>query len=311
MSVDSCVEFLQAIRHSSELKRELRAMSHPTELVALGRRRGYTFDATEIPVASASLSQDPEEEVASTPAAATSSGRSAFYHYEFDIEALSGFTEVSSTLAELEIKPASVDLELFEHTFRAEDLEWTSMSPAAHGFQGIYEEVMKSHWQDASEQGFARRDFHLVNLDTHTDHPLYDEYFAAKVRMIAALDGIFGGNVQFSGSLWYPPSSYRLWHTNETQPGWRMYLIDLDGDEDEGGTSFFRYMNPETKESVTLEDRPGIMRLFKIEQEEDKRFWHCIVNPSSRNRWSFGFSVPGDWMEKVSGATTNGAGGHA
>ena len=57
-------------------------------------------------------------------------------------------------------------------------------------------------------------------------------------------------------------------------------------------------MNPETKEIVTLQDRPS-MRFFKIEQRKDKLFWHCIVNGAAPNRWSFGFVVPESWMNKL------------
>lgn len=175
------------------------------------------------------------------------------------------------------------------------------MSPAASDFRGRYEEVMQFHWQgQLPPHEFSRRDFHLVNLDQHVEHPLYDQYFQAKTRMIAMLEECFGSTVQFSGSMWYPPFGYRLWHTNETQPGWRMYLIDFDDPAgDSYSTSFFRYMNPESKEIVTLGERPKLARFFKIEQEDDKLFWHCIVNASAHNRWSFGFAVPEDWMDKL------------
>ena len=160
---------------------------------------------------------------------------------------------------------------------------------------------MQSHWQDSlAEHDFSRRDFRLVNLDQHVEHPLYDQYFRAKTRMISLLEGFFGSEIRFSGSMWYPPFGYRLWHTNETQPGWRMYLIDFDEPTgDAGGTSFFRYMNPENKEIVTLEERPKLVRFFKMEQEKDKLFWHCIVNATTRNRWSFGFVVPENWMDRL------------
>lgn len=304
MTVDSCMAFLQTVRDSDELKGELKAMSHSAELVAMGRRRGYTFDVEEIGPASAALVREEPDEQGPPGAPSAAPSKSVFYHYEFDLDLLEGFEEVRDTLSQLKIKPTTVDMGRLADTFRADDFEWTGMSPAAPGFHDIYEAVMASHWGDATQNGaaeqeFGRRDFHLVNLDTHTDHDQYEAYFAAKKRMIGELENIFSGDVQFSGSLWYPPASYRLWHTNETQPGWRMYLIDLDGDEGDGDTSFFRYMNPETKEIVTLEDRPRMMRLFKIEQEEDKRFWHCIVNPSRRNRWSFGFAVPDDWMSRL------------
>ncbi len=100
--------------------------------------------------------------------------------------------------------------------------------------------------------------------------------------------------------MWYPPHSYRLWHTNETQPGWRMYVVDLDEPfENEHDTSFFRYQNPQTGQIVTLHEKPRIVRFFKAEQDPDRLFWHCIVNPTDRHRWSFGFVVPDDWQDKI------------
>jgi Nif11 domain len=303
MSVDSCLDFLRETNRSFELRQQLRATTDVKELVALGKRRGYVFDIEELGRASSSLAEGNESietDQQGEPADNTAT-TSQFYHYEFDLAQLSGFGEVTAVLANLKIKPPTVDLEFFEKSFREDDFQWTSMSPAAPGFRGRYEEVMRSHWQsDLPTHEFSRRDFHLINLDQHVEHPLYDQYFQAKTRMIATLEEHFGSTVQFSGSMWYPPLGYRLWHTNETQPGWRMYLIDFDGPfEDSYAASFFRYMNPETKEIVTLRERPKLARFFKIEQEDDKLFWHCIVNATVHNRWSFGFAVPENWMDKL------------
>ncbi len=296
---------LEEVRNSASLSQGLKAMSDPMELVAMGMRLGYTFGAIDIPAASASLSERPAagtgSSLAHTPGIECE--RSVFYHYELDLDAFPHFGEVRDALARLRITPSSVDLARFRETFRRDDFDWTSMSPDSPAFSAAYEDVMSYHWQDQPEGGdFDRRDFHLVNLDKHTRHRDYESYFATKVQMVSALERLFGGGVQVSGSLWYPPTAYRLWHTNETQPGWRMYLVDLDGNGDHDGMSFFRYMNPDTKEVVTLEDRPRMMRLFKIEQERDKRFWHCIVNGTNRNRWSFGYAVPDDWQVRLADA---------
>ncbi|QGN32511.1 hypothetical protein [Microlunatus sp. Gsoil 973] len=147
-----------------------------------------------------------------------------------------------------------------------------------------------------------RRDFHLINLDQAPSLPEYQPYFDAKVRTLEHLEKVFGPGIRFSGSMWYPPYAYRLWHTNQTQPGWRMYLIDFDEDIPAGDTrTFMRYMNPYTKELVTLADRPQLIRFFRI--REDPVLWHCIVNRAERDRWSFGFVVPDDWMQRLSQAT--------
>jgi hypothetical protein len=299
MSVDSCVAFFDEAKRSPELRQTFKAITDTRELIALGQRRGFTFDAQEV-MAASSMDGDgqPAAGAATEPKPAT---ESRFCHYEFSMNEIPELRGAAEELANLTIKPSTANLDLYGETFREDDLRWTDMSPAATGFAGYYEEVMRSQrGAGADSHEFSRRDFHLVNLDHHVDAPGYEAYFQAKTRMISTLEAFFGQELQFSGSMWYPPFSYRLWHTNETQPGWRMYLIDFDEEIPEPDTaSFFRYMNPETKEIVTLQDRRKLMRFFKIEQRKDKLFWHCIVNGAARNRWSFGFAVPESWMNKL------------
>jgi hypothetical protein len=222
-------------------------------------------------------------------------------HHEYRLDDLPGLKGVIEQLPRLKIKPPSVDLARFAAGFREEDLRSTSMSPANPEFQLWHQAMMKAHWRDPGlGSGAPRRDFHLVNLDEHIAHDGYDRYLAAKHRVVRTLEEFFDAEVRFSGSLWYPPSSYRLWHTNETQPGWRMYVIDFDeSPADQAETSFFRYMDPRTKEIVTLGERPRMVRFFKAEHDPGRLFWHCIVNPTSRHRWSFGFVVPDDWMTAI------------
>jgi hypothetical protein len=208
---------------------------------------------------------------------------------------LPGFGAVIDELPNLKIKPPAVDLARFRETFRAHDLASTELAPASPQYRG---------WLAARAERVAGQpgnpDFHLVNLDDHVDHAGYDRYLAAKTRVLAALEDVLGDEVRFSGSMWYPPSSYRLWHTNEDQPGWRMYLIDFDDDPaDSAPASFFRYQQPGGSELVTLPDRPRLVRFFKIEQDPGRLFWHCIVNATSRHRWSFGFAVPGTWLDAI------------
>jgi predicted ribosomally synthesized peptide with nif11-like leader len=300
MSTESCVTFLREVSTSSALQQQVKAITDTKEVIPLGKRYGYTFDAQALAEASALLSKESQASGASVPTQPAPATSSNFYHYEFDMTQVPGFEEVTKELSNLKIKPPSVNMNLYQERFRKEDLQFTSMSPAAPEFGARYKEVMEYHWQHAiGEEEFARRDFHLVNLDQYVDHPLYPQYFDAKNRMITHLERFFDSEIRFSGSMWYPPFSYRLWHTNETQAGWRMYLIDFDEPTgDAGELSFFRYMNPQNKEIITLAESPQIARFFKIEQEKDKLFWHCIVNATARNRWSFGFTVPDNWMDK-------------
>ncbi|GAA2803409.1 Nif11-like leader peptide family natural product precursor [Saccharopolyspora taberi] len=296
MSVESCKEFLHATETRADLAQQLKATTGIREVIALAGRHGFAFGPEDLLKGSASYTptRAPKPE---PPAPSESSG---FYHHEFELSELPGFEVVAEELDQLKVQPPSVDLARFDEDFREEDLRSTSMSPAAPEFRDWYEQMMRTHWRNPVRPDAPRRDFHLVNLDEHIDHPGYPRYFEAKSRVIGALEELFGSDVRFSGSMWYPPSSYRLWHTNETQPGWRMYVVDLDEPfDDPAHTSFFRYMNPDTEEIVTLRERPRIVRFFKVEQEADKLFWHCIVNPTKRHRWSFGFAVPENWAERI------------
>lgn len=300
MSIESCATFLREADSSPELKQQMKAVTDTQEVIAIGKKHGYTFDVRDLIAASSSLNGSNGTH-ASSPQLRPAAVSSAFYHYEFEMDQLPGFAEITRELSKLKIKPTSVDLRSYEQSFREDDFQFTELSPAAPEFQQRYQEIMQARPENSPNGSeFARRDFHLVNLDQHVEHPQYEGYFQTKTRIISLLEGFFGGEVQFSGSMWYPPRAYRLWHTNETQPGWRMYLIDFDEPAgDPGGASFFRYMNPQSKEIVTLEERPRLARFFKIEQEKDKLFWHCIVNATTRNRWSFGFAIPENWLDKL------------
>jgi hypothetical protein len=305
MSRDAVLQFFRSASENPDLQLQLRSITEARELLKLGRRNGFSFskrdlaEATSGPASARPAAQDRTLQVARipdpTPAEATTS---RLLHYEWCFAEMEGMGDVVRELENLKIKPSTVDLRAFEEHFRQDDRDFADVSPASPGFRARHDEMMASERGAASE--FARRSFHLINLDHHVEHELYVPYFRAKTRIISALERFFGDEVRFSGSMWYPPNGYRAWHTNETQPGWRMYLIDFDATGTEiAGKSFFRYMNPQTGDLVTLSERPMLMRFFKIEQEDDKLLWHCIVNNSGFNRWSFGFMVAESWMEKL------------
>lgn len=302
MSVDSCRTFLERTQRDADFGQLLKVVTDPREMVALGRRHGYSFDLQDIAVASATLSAEDAPPPVPDQTLGPDDGETKFCHYELDLDGVAGMEPILAELPSLTVKPAGVDLEAYHASFREDDLRWTSMSPAEPVFKRRYEEIMA----DDARQEHGRRAFHLVNLDQYVDDPLYDGYFDAKTRLLGHLEQLFGPETRFSGSMWYPPFAYRLWHTNETQPGWRMYLLDFDEEIDPSDNrSFFRYMNPQTTEVVTLQDRPRMLRFFKVEQAEDRLFWHCIVNGAERNRWAFGFVVPDDWQSRLPAEAAN------
>lgn len=301
MSKEAVNNFYEAIFNSSKLQQEIKAITRTEELTKLGARNGYYFTIEDITQADTSALKNSKPLFPTNSDADVSNNFPQFYHYEFEFSEIPGFEEIAQEFEKLKIKPSTVDLNLYEQNFRESDFKSTYVSPASPGFKQLYEELQNSYLDvPEPKPEYAWCPFHLINLDAYVEHPLYEDYFQTKVKLLKLLEDFFAIDVRFSGSLWYPPNSYRLWHTNETQPGWRMYLVDFDYFEPQDeGEAFFRYMNPKTKELVTLEEKPKVVRFFKIENEPSKLFWHCIANTTKSNRWSFGFQVSGKWMEKL------------
>jgi predicted ribosomally synthesized peptide with nif11-like leader len=297
MSVAACTEFLRKTYETPELRQQLKAITATPELIALGRAHGYDFEVEELAEASLGLTdlaetQDADPETPARPRVAQDA-----YHYEYDVAAVDALAGLASELPNLTIQPSSVDLAAFAARFNADDLRLLDRTP--HNDPDI-KQLYAGDGHGPAAPRALRRDFHLINLDEHADHPEYPDYFAAKGRAIAALEEAFGTEIKMSGSMWYPPGAYRMWHTNESQPGWRMYVV-VPSDEpvEPHELSYFRYRNPQTGELVTLPEPGPVVRVFRAEHEPHRLFWHCIGNPGPRHRWSFGFVVPDDWMDRL------------
>ncbi|MEM6462925.1 MAG: hypothetical protein AAF724_13510 [Pseudomonadota bacterium] len=86
-----------------------------------------------------------------------------------------------------------------------------------------------------------------------------------------------------SGHFWYPPGSFMSWHTNSRTPGWRVYINYAETE----GDSFFRYLQSDTGEVITLEDRHWNVRVFPVSR--DTPFWHCVY--SQTDRFSLGYML--------------------
>ena len=309
MPKKSIQQFHEEFIRSEELKQKVRTITTYQEMIKLGENYGYYFTEEDIAEANSSYQDEENTSLNNTD---TSSNKTSeqVYHYDFKCSDIAKFAQIVPEFEKLKIKPSTVDMNDFEKYFKNDDLNFTSISPSSLEFKSYYDDIVKSDVRQKALEPlpeYTKRSFHLINLDLHVEHHLYEDYFLSKFRIIQFLEDLFDTEIKFSGSLWYPPNSYRLWHTNETQPGWRMYWIDFDGFEpNQPEKSFFRYMNPQTKELVTLSEQPKIVRFFKVENNTDKLFWHCIANPTQFNRWSFGFVIPDNWMEKLlSGSDEN------
>lgn len=297
MSTEAVQKFYNLYDENSELKEKIKVITTWSEVIKLANLYGYNFTQQDIESFNQLHSQNQTQTQTESSPEINNPDKTSVYHYEFSLVGNSEWAEIADELEQIKIKPSTVDLNSYNSSFRQEDLDFTTFSPNSPEFQPRYQEITNS----PVKPNCPTRGAHLINLDEHVNHPLYKHYFMSKLRLISLLEQKFLGEVRFSGSFWYPPQAYRLWHTNEEKPGWRMYIIDFDASEFQiAGESFFRYMNPNTKEIVTLADKPKLLRFFKIQKELDQLFWHCIVNNTQFNRWSFGFSIPNNWIDNVS-----------
>ncbi len=304
MSPEVFLQFYQEILQSEEIRQKIRVITTEQELVKLGEIYGYHFTIEDMAKANAAYEREHQQKVVIDKAISSLDGNHyQLLHYDFKCSDIPKFAEIAPEFEKLKIKPITVDIKHFESFFKSEDFDFNYISPAASEFTARHQEIVNSDLtspDNEPEFEYNTRSFHLINLDLQLEHTLYEDYFLRKCKIIKFLDNVFETEVKFSGSLWYPQQAYRLWHTNQTQSGWRMYWIDFDGFESNNPEqSFFRYMNPQTKELVTLYEQPKIVRFFKVESDADKLFWHCIANPTKFNRWSFGFLIPDNWMEKL------------
>jgi hypothetical protein len=79
-------------------------------VIAIGKRLGYTFDAHDLAVASASFSEQSDSLGTASQTKRATYVNSAFYHYEFDMQQIPGFEEITRELNNLKIKPSTVNL---------------------------------------------------------------------------------------------------------------------------------------------------------------------------------------------------------
>lgn len=299
---------------NEKIKEELRAVTNDDEIVKVGCKNNLIFTKEELNLVKVAASNFYDENKKYNINTGKNNANLSLNCYEYLLPDIHKLKILQNDLEVIKVKPNIADLKFFNEAFRIDDSNFASISPNSKEFQAQYDNIMKQSnnnvVKDLSEFGyFDRRDFHLINLDRYVNDKLYENYFQSKLRIVRTLTSFFGANVKLKGSFCYPPNAYRTWHTNDNAPGWRMYLIDFDQPKlARNGKSFFRYMHPETKKLVTLVDKPKLVRFFKIEQEQEKLFWHCIVNRTKAFRWSFGFHVPDNWMEKIKPHTVKSCG---
>ena len=109
-----------------------------------------------------------------------------------------------------------------------------------------------------------------------------------------SMDRFFGGECPCVGDQFYPPGSFRGWHTDRFgYVGWVAFLVEVA----EPGKSSFRYVDPRTGELVVVPDRNEVAYFFRVSAEAPL-FWHGVLCEGTF-RWSQGFSIPQDWRARI------------
>lgn len=117
-------------------------------------------------------------------------------------------------------------------------------------------------------------------------------YYREKIIEIDNKLNSFFGSKFCAVKMYYPNGGYMGWHTNWNCPGYNILLsYNKDGD------GFFRYLDPETKEVVTQEDKKGWQAkvgYFGKKSEPNNIYWHCAR--SNSERITFGYVIPDKFM---------------
>ena len=109
-----------------------------------------------------------------------------------------------------------------------------------------------------------------------------------------SVDRFFGGECPCVGDQFYPPGSFRGWHTDRFgYTGWVVFLVEVA----EPGKSSFRYVDPRSGKMVVVPDRNDVAYFFRPSAEEPL-FWHGVLCEDTF-RWSQGFSLPQDWRSRI------------
>lgn len=279
MSQRDCMAFLRAVEASPVLALKLGAITAPQEIVHLARSLGHAFSASEFFAACAGMQHAPA--ALGVPIEPGQSD-AAVDPVELPMGALPNGDAVLAAVRALQAA-----MPLPEGGGSAPE-QWPAIR-----------HKLADPFSDPDAAAGPVRTASIFDLDADPGRPGYARYFEAKLELLQLLRGWLGDTARFSGSFLYPPGGWQAWHTNENQPGWRLYLIDPGSRIDGGGDQFFRYRRPDTGEIVTLREDQPIARFFRIEGAGSGVFWHCVANLASAHRWSFGFSIPSDWQRQL------------
>jgi hypothetical protein len=138
--------------------------------------------------------------------------------------------------------------------------------------------------KDGQHIGYPER---TISVDIASEERVSSEHKKKRSDLADALCAYLGARNQ-AVNVFYPEGGYMGWHNNWNASGYNILLSYSPT-----GNGFFRYMDPLTKEIVTMEDKPGWtckVGYYGRGREPDKVYYHCAG--SYEPRVTLGFVVP-------------------
>jgi len=138
--------------------------------------------------------------------------------------------------------------------------------------------------KDGQHIGYPER---TLSVDIASCDNVPSEHKEKRLKLSKKLCSYLGARNQ-AVNVFYPEGGYMGWHNNWNASGYNILLSYSPT-----GNGFFRYMDPLTKEIVTMEDKPGWtckVGYYGRGREPDKVYYHCAG--SYEPRITLGFVVP-------------------
>ena len=149
--------------------------------------------------------------------------------------------------------------------------------------------------------------FETINQEIHVGYPEVSyvvDYNDMKSTPLEWRDKIVGfsrkfknilSSPAFAANLYYPSGGYMGWHNNHNASGYNILLSYA-----KNGDGFFRYKDPKTLQTITIEDKPrwtAKVGYYGSKDEKDKIYWHCAR--AYEDRLTLGFIIPNESMWKM------------
>jgi hypothetical protein len=218
--------------------------------------------------------------------------------YSFQLDEIKGFEEIKRTALELSVIPNDFDLTMLHanigierHQYLRNSLEELpdkekELKCEAKMHLNKVLPILNSNIKDSNHRESKEWSF-------RPGHIAFNPQFHRLKNLNQLLNDFFKFNCIDAGDFYYPPNGFRSWHTNKYDlESWFAFFVDVDQPK----KSFFKFIDPETNELITHWDEPKTINIFKIKKLD--LFWHCI-GTTEGNRWSQGFTIPGNWKEKL------------